>query len=107
MERVTESKNNLFTNLLDNYQTVRNRPRFKVYPQMPINQIKHLVKQATHRNLEVAIQINPSPFSDEPSEIFGKISISPNSGHVILSPKDGKTYHLVQLGYIRHLRIVE
>lgn|SRR5699024_313277 len=106
MERVTESTSNLFMNFLDNYQTVRNRPHFKVYPQMPVNQIKQFIKQATYRNLDIAIQLNPSPFSDNPSEIFGKISISPHSGHIILSPKDGNTYHLIQQAHIRHIRII-
>lgn len=106
MERVTDSKNNLFMNLIDSYQVVRSRPRFKVYPQMPVNQIKHFVKQAIRQNQEIAIQLNPSPFSDNLSEIFGKISISPKSDQIILSPKDGNTFHLIQEKYIRHLRII-
>jgi len=106
MERVTESKNNIFMNLLDNYQTVRNRPHFKVYPQMPKNQVSHFIKKAIDSKRDIAIQLNPSPFSDELSEIFGEISKSPHSEHIILYPKKGNTFHLIQPDSIRHLRLI-
>lgn len=105
MERVTESKNNIFAHLMDSYHVVRSRPQFKVYPQMPVKQIQHFVKQAARLKRQVAIQLNPSPFSSDLNEVFGKISLSPSSGHIILSPEDGKTFHLIQPESIRHLRI--
>lgn len=106
MERVTDAKNNIFTHLMDSYQVVRSRPQFKVYPQMPIRQIQHFVKQAARLNRQVAVQLNPSLFSSDLSEVWGKISVSSSSGHIILSPKDGKTFHLIQAESIRHLRIL-
>ena len=105
MERVTESKTNLFANLMDGYQIVRSRPQFKIYPQMPVNQIQHYVKQAARLNKNVTIQLNASPFSNELSEASGKLKLSPSSGHVILSAANERTVHLIRPDQIRHLRI--
>lgn len=105
MERVTESKTNLFANLMDGYQIVRSRPQFKIYPQMPVNQIQHYVKQAARLNKNVTIQLNASPFSNELSEASGKLKLSPSSGHVILSAENERTVHLIRPDQIRHLRI--
>lgn len=106
MERVTESKNNLLMNLLDNYQEIYSRPHFKVYPQMPKNQISHFTKKAIDSNKDVAIQLNPTPFSDDLNEVSGKISKSPHSEHIILYPKEGNTFHLIQPDDIHHLRLI-
>lgn len=105
MERVTESKTNLLANIMDGYQIARSRPQFQIYPQMPVNQIQHYVKQAARLNKDVTVQLNASPFSNELSEASGKLKLSPTSGHVILSASNGRTVHLIRPDQIRHLRI--
>src|SRR5699024_3706474 len=106
MERVTESKNNLLMNLLDNYQEIYSRPRFKVYPQMPKNQISHFIKKAIDSNKDVAIQLNLSTFSYDLNEVSGKISNSPHSELIVLYPTEGNTFHLIQPDDIHHLRLI-
>lgn len=105
MERIPESKITLFANFIDSHQTVQSRPQFKIRPQMPVNQIQHYVKQAARLNINVTIQLNASPFSNDLSEATGKITLSPRSGHVILSTKNERTIHLIRPDQIRHLRI--
>lgn len=106
MERVMESKNSIFTNLKDSYQIGRSRPDFKVYPQMPAQQIQHYVKQAARREQMVKIQMNPSSQKKEMAEVLGSISLSPTSSHVILTAKNTETVHLIQPQHIRHLRLI-
>jgi 23S rRNA U2552 (ribose-2'-O)-methylase RlmE/FtsJ len=105
MERVMAPKNSIFTNLKDTYQVVRSRPNFKVYPQMPVSQIQHYVKQVARREKIVTIQLNPSTQNRQMTEISGNISLSPTSSHVILKTEDQQTVHLIQPQHIRHLRL--
>lgn len=105
MERVTESRSNLLANIMDGYQVARSRPQFQIYPQMPVNQIQHFVKQAARLNKNIIVQLNASPFSNELSEASGKLELSPRSGHIILSAHDDRTVHLIRPDQIRHLRI--
>lgn len=105
MERIPESKITLFANFIDGHQTVQSRPQFKIRPQMPVNQIQHYVKQAARLNKNVTIQLNASPFSNDLNEATGKITLSPRSGHVILSTANERTVHLIRPDQIRHLRI--
>ncbi len=106
MERLTESRSNLLINLIDNYQVVRSRPQFKIYPQMPHKQIQHFVKQASMLNKKIAIQLNSSPFTKELNEVIGVLKVSKNTSHVILTTETNNTIHLIQPEYIRHIRLI-
>lgn len=105
MERVTEPKNSIFTNLKVNYEIARNRPDFDVFPQMPVNQIQHYIKQVARKEQHITIQINPSTHSRQMNEISGKVSLSPTSSHIILTTSDEQMVHLIQPQHIRHLRL--
>lgn len=105
MERVTEPKKSIITNLMDNYHLVRSHPAFDVYPQMPIHQIEIYVKQAARKERNVTIQLNPSPFTKGASEVTGKVSLSPRSSHIILADSFTPTIHLIQPYLIRHVRL--
>jgi len=105
MERATQSKNNILANLKDSYHLVRSRPNFKVFPQMPMHQVLHYIKHAARLEQNVIIQLNPSTYNNQLSEIFGIIELSPSSEHIIISSEDDKTIHLIQPKQIRHLRI--
>jgi len=105
MERVTEKKNSVLTRLKENSPAYRNRPQFHIYPQMPVRQIQHFVKQAARRAKPVTIQLHPSTYTKEATEVSGTLSLSPHSSHVILTMKDKQTVHLIQPQSIRHLRL--
>lgn len=105
MERITEPKQSIFTNLKDSYHIVRSRPDFNVYPQMPVDQIRYYVKQAARREETVTIQINPSSQNKQLREVSGNLSLSPSTSHVILTTKNEQTIHLIQPQHIRHLRL--
>lgn len=107
MERATESKKSMITNLMDNVQLVRSRPDFDLYPQMPFNQIELYIKQAARKEQEVTIQLNPSPFTKTATEVTGNISLSPHSSHVILADRYVSTVHLLQPHLIRHVRLTD
>ncbi len=106
MERTTEFKTNVWVNLLDNVEVVRNRPKFKVYPQMPGKQIQHFVAKASESKVQVAVQLNESPYKKEFVEVIGTLKVSPKSSHVILSQPMNNAVHLIQPKYIRHIRVL-
>ncbi len=105
MERVTEPKNSIFASLKDSYEVVRNRPNFKTYPQMPLKQVEHYIKQAARKEKTVAVQLNPAGYNKQITEVTGKISLSPTSSQIILATVDKLVIHLIQPQYIRHLRL--
>lgn len=105
MQRVPELNNDFLTHIKNSYMVTRSRPNFKVYPQMPTNQIKHYITQAVHKNREVIIQLQPSFLDKKVTEIKGTIVFSPRTSHVILTTLEKKMIHLVQPQLIRHLRI--
>lgn len=105
MQRVKEPKMSVLTNIFDTYQVVRSRPDMNLFPQMPINQVSHLIKQAAHKDLVVTLQMNPNPFKKEFIEVTGIIDLSPQSSQIILKSDSKKTIHLIQPRHIRHLRI--
>lgn len=100
-----EPKIDFLTTIKDNYQIARSRPDFIVFPQMPVNQIQHYIKQAARKELAVVIQLNPSPHNKQMNEAVGKLSLSPSSSHVILKTFDEQMVHLIQPQHIRHLRL--
>lgn len=106
MERVSAPKKSIINNLMDNYQVVRSRPNFRVYPQMPIHQIQLYIKQAARKEYQVVIQMNPSTLAKEFVEVSGKISLSTRSSHIILRTDSGDTVHLIQPHLIRHIRAI-
>ena len=73
MQRVPELNNDFLTHIKNSYMVTRSRPNFKVYPQMPTNQIKHYITQAVHKNREVIIQLQPSFLDKKVTEIKGTI----------------------------------
>ena len=105
MQRVKEPKMSLLTNILDSYQVARSRPNINLYPQMPINQISHYIKQAAHDNKHVILQVNPNTFTKQVIEVSGKLELSPHSSQIILQSPSEKTIHLIQPRHIRHLRL--
>lgn len=106
MERVTEPKKSIITDFFNTYQVVRRRPEVNVYPQMPLKQIQHFIKQAAQTEQQVIVQMNPSSFSKQINEVTGKLSLSPQSSHVILTTELQSTIHLIQPKHIRHIRLV-
>ncbi len=107
MQRVTEPSQDFLTTLKNSYQIARSRPNFNVFPQMPMSQIQHFIKQAVRKNKTVIIQMNPSPLNHQMNEIQGQVSLSHRSSHVILTPLDNQMVHLVQPQLIRHLRLAQ
>lgn len=105
MQRVREPKMSVLTNIFDSYQVVRSRPDINLFPQMPLNQVSHLIKQAAQKNLYVTLQMNPNLFNKEVVEVTGTIDLSPQSSQIILKSDSEKTIHLIQPRHIRHLRI--
>lgn len=105
MQRVPELNNDFLTTLKNSYMVTRSRPRFETFPQMPIEQILHYVKQAVRRNNEVIIQLQPSFYNQQIEEVQGTIAFSPRSSQIILTPVDNQMIHLVQPQLIRHLRL--
>lgn len=105
MEKLAEAKRTILTQIIDDYSDYATHKQFKVYPQMPLEQIRHYIKLAARKNKEITIQFNPSSFSNEFTEAAGKIKLSPQSSQVILTPKNEKTIHLVQPKFIRHIRL--
>ena len=105
MQRVREPKMSVLTNIFDSYQVVRSRPDINLFPQMPLNQISHLIKQAAHNKLTVKLQMNPNPFNKEVTEVTGIINLSPQSSQIILKSDSNNAIHLIQPRHIRHLRM--
>ena len=105
MQTVKEPKLSVLTNLFDSYQVVRSRPDINLFPQMPLNQISHLIKQAAHSKLNVTLQMNPNSFKKEVVEVTGIIDLSPQSSQIILKSDSKHPIHLIQPRHIRHLRI--
>lgn len=105
MQRVKEPKMSVLTHIFDSYQVVRSRPDTNLFPQMPLHQVSHLIKQAAHKNLIITLQMNPTPFKKEIMEVTGIIDLSPQSSQIILKSDSAKTIHLIQPRHIRHLRI--
>jgi len=105
MERVTETKNSMLMKLKENSPVYQKRPRFHIYPQMPVRQIQHFLKQAARRLKPVTVQLHPSTYTKQTTEVSGTLSLSPHSSHVILTTKDEETVHLIQPKSIRHVRL--
>lgn len=105
MQRVPEPNNDFLATLKNSYKVTRSRPDFKVFPQMPVDQIKHYVKQAVRNNRDVIIQLQPSPLDKQMNEVKGTITFSHRSSHIILTTLDKQMIHLVQPQLIRHLRL--
>lgn len=105
MQRVPELNNDFLANLKNSYKVTRSRPNFKTFPQMPLDQIKHYVKQAVRKNNDVIIQLQPLSHDQQIEEIKGTIVFSPRSSHIILTPLDNQMIHLIQPQLIRHLRL--
>lgn len=105
MQRVPELNNDFLTTLKNSYMVTRSRPSFEIFPQMPIEQIIHYVKQAVRKNNEVIIQLQPSFHNQQIEEIQGTMAFSPRSSQIILTPVDNQMIHLVQPQLIRHLRL--
>ncbi len=106
MEKLADATKTIFTQFVEDYPNYTARKQFKVYPRMPMEQIRHYIKLAARKNESITIQFNPSPFSHEFTEISGKIQLSPKSSQIILTPKTDQTIHLIQPRFIRHIRLV-
>lgn len=76
-----------------------------IFPQMPRKQINHFVNQAINHSNRLTIQINPSIYAKQITEVSGNISISPNSKHIILNAENNELVYLIPLHSIRHLRL--
>ena len=103
MEKLAEVKKTMFTQFLEDDPENTSHKGFKIYPEMPMEQIQHYIKLAARRNKTIIIQFNPSSFSNEFTEVIGKIKLSPKSSQVIITPKSEKTIHLIQPRFIRHI----
>lgn len=105
MERLVETKMTLFSQLVNNPSYSINSDHIKIYPQMPSKQIKHYIKIASRKESQIIIQLKPSTHSKKFVEISGTIALSPNTSHIILTPNDDQTIHLIQAKHIHHLRL--
>lgn len=105
MERSVDTKMSLFSQLVNNPSYSINKNHIRIYPQMPSKQIKHYIKIANRKDLQVIVQLKPSTHLKQFVEVSGKISLSPNTSHIILIPQDDQTIHLIQAKHIHHLRL--
>lgn len=105
MEKLAEVKRTIFTQFIEDYPNNDTHKEFKVYPQMPMDQIRHYIKLAARENKSIIIQFNPSLFTNQFTKAAGKIKLSPKSSQVILTPKNEQTIHLIQPQFIRHIRL--
>jgi len=105
MERVTETKQSMLMKLKEHSPVYQKRPQFHLYPQMPVRQIKHFVTQAARQLKEVTVQLHPSTYTKQATEVSGTLTLSPHSSHVILTAQDEETVHLIQPQSIRHVRL--
>lgn len=104
MKKLENSKNIIFSQLLNDYSKPIKQEPVKTYPKMPNRQIKHYVKIA-HRNKKIIyIQLQPSN-SKKCIEISGKITFFDGQNQLILSSVNKKIFHLVQSNNIHHLRL--
>ncbi len=107
MEKLIEVKNSIVSQIIDLNPNASHQGEFIVYPQMPIKQIEHYIKQAALKDKYITIQLNPSKFSKEVSEVSGNIKISTRTSHIVLTTENEQTIHLIQPRSIRHLRLVD
>lgn len=103
MEKLAEAKKSIFTQLIDG--APRTNKQLTIYPQMPSAQVQYYIKLAARRNKFITIQFNPSSFSNEYTEVSGKIQLSTKSSQIILTPEVEQTIHLIQPQFIRHIRL--
>ena len=105
MEKLADVRKTIITQFLEeNPNNIRHK-EFKVYPEMPMEQIQHYIKLAARKNKTITVQLNPSSFSNEFTEICGQIKLSPKSSQVIITPENEQTIHLIQPRFIRHIRL--
>jgi hypothetical protein len=105
MERARDGKQSVLANLIEHYQLAYQHLSFKVFPQMPAEQIQYFVKQAARDEQPVTIQLHEFVNTHNISEVSGTITLSPHSSHIILKPADEHTIHLIQPNSIRHVRL--
>lgn len=105
MERALEPKMSALSQFISTYSPARGHSYVNVYPQMPGHQIQYFVKQAVRKNHLVTIQLNPTEFKKDFTEVTGLLSLSQSSSHVILTPDNEQTVYLIQPCQIRHLRL--
>lgn len=105
MEKLADTKKTVFTQLIEDFPKNAAYEQFKVYPQMPMDQIQHYIRLGARKKNSIIIQFNPSSFSNEFSEVAGCIRLSPKSSQIILTPRDEQTIHLIQPQFIRHIRL--
>lgn len=107
MQKVAEQKHSILSVLKENYSTYMKRRAFEVRPQMPARQISHFVRQAVRKEVQITIQLNPTPFNKMITEATGKAAFSPHSSQVILTSSDKRTVHLINADTIRHIRLAK
>ena len=101
MEKLIDNKSTIFSQLINS----PSYSQFKLYPQMPNNQIKHYLKIASRKQNQITIQLKPSDYTTHFTEITGRVKLSPKTSQIILTPNQDHTIHLVQPNTIRHLRL--
>lgn len=98
-------KNTIMNYFKENYENYIKRNPFTLQKQMPVNQLRHFIKQAVRKQSLVTIQLNPSSHQTTVSECTGVPSYSPYSSQIILTTLDNKTIHLINSDQIRHIRL--
>lgn len=105
MEKLADATKTIFSQFIEDYPSKTSQFQFKVYPQMPMEQIRHYIKLAARKNKFIIVQLNPSSFSNKFTEVSGQIKLSPKSSQIILTPRNGQTVHLIQSQFVRHIRL--
>lgn len=105
MDKLVASTNTIFSQFINDYPHSGRKKDFKIYPQMPTNQILHYLKIAARKKYVINIQLKPSKYSKHFIEITGKISLSNRTSHIVLNSLNEDTVHLVQADHIHHVRI--
>ncbi|WP_208558709.1 hypothetical protein [Marinilactibacillus kalidii] len=102
MELFAAEKNPIIHYFKENYLTKRH---FAVQKQMPLQQLRHFIKQAVRKQKIITIQLNPTNQYPVVSECTGIATFSPYSSQIILTSVNSNTVHLVNSDQIRHIRL--
>lgn len=106
LEKIALEKNTIMNYFKENYENYIKRSPVTLHKQMPVNQLRHFIKQAVRKQVLVTIQLNPSNHQTTVSECTGVASYSPYSSQIILTSLDNKVIHLINSDQIRHIRLI-
>lgn len=78
---------------------------FYLYPEMPVEQIRHYIQLSHERSYPIVLQLKPNNHLNLFTEVSGKIIFINHKKQIVLKTPNYHTIHLLQMKDIHHLRL--